>query len=275
MNDLQSVVESALADFARATTPAELEDAKARFLGKNGVVTAQLKSLGALSPEDKKARGRRDQRGEAVDRRRPRRASIGDGRGAARAAARSAVARRHAARPHARPRRSASREPRARAHRIDLRVARLRSRRRPRDRDRLVQLHGAEQSRESSCALDAGHVLRRCERRRRPPAQPAPAHLADADPARAGPCEEARRRRDDARRARDRARPHVSRRQRRDARADVPSGRRPLARRGRELPRPQGGVSRLHAGLLRDQRADAALSPQLFPRSPSRAPRST
>ena len=57
MNDLQSVVESALADFARATTPAELEDAKARFLGKNGVVTAQLKSLGALSPEDKKARG--------------------------------------------------------------------------------------------------------------------------------------------------------------------------------------------------------------------------
>ncbi|MEO6896724.1 MAG: phenylalanine--tRNA ligase subunit alpha, partial [Caldimonas sp.] len=57
MNDLQSVVESALAEFAGASTPAELEDAKARYLGRNGVVTAQLKALGALSPEDKKARG--------------------------------------------------------------------------------------------------------------------------------------------------------------------------------------------------------------------------
>ena len=57
MNDLQSVVENALADFARAATSAELEDAKARFLGKNGVVTAQLKALGALSHDEKKARG--------------------------------------------------------------------------------------------------------------------------------------------------------------------------------------------------------------------------
>ena len=57
MNDLQSVVESALADFARASTPAELEDAKARYLGKAGVVTAQLKSLGAMPPDEKKARG--------------------------------------------------------------------------------------------------------------------------------------------------------------------------------------------------------------------------
>ena len=57
MNDLQSVVENALAEFAGASTPAELEDAKARYLGRNGIVTAQLKALGALSPEDKKARG--------------------------------------------------------------------------------------------------------------------------------------------------------------------------------------------------------------------------
>ena len=57
MNDLKPVVDSALAEFAGARTPAELEDAKARFLGKNGVVTEQLKALGALPAEQKKARG--------------------------------------------------------------------------------------------------------------------------------------------------------------------------------------------------------------------------
>ena len=36
MNDLAAVIESARADFARASTPAELEDAKARYLGKAG-----------------------------------------------------------------------------------------------------------------------------------------------------------------------------------------------------------------------------------------------
>src|SRR4249919_3799619 len=57
MNDLKPVVDSALAEFAGARTPAELEDAKARFLGKSGVVTEQLKALGALPAEQKKARG--------------------------------------------------------------------------------------------------------------------------------------------------------------------------------------------------------------------------
>ena len=57
MNDLTPVIDSALADFARAATPAELEDAKARYLGKAGLVTEQMKALGALAPEHKKARG--------------------------------------------------------------------------------------------------------------------------------------------------------------------------------------------------------------------------
>ena len=57
MSDLAAVIESARADFARAQTSAELEDAKARYLGKQGLVTEQLKALGALSPEEKKARG--------------------------------------------------------------------------------------------------------------------------------------------------------------------------------------------------------------------------
>jgi len=57
MNDLASVVESARADFARASAPADLEDAKARYLGKAGLVTERLKTLGALPIEEKKARG--------------------------------------------------------------------------------------------------------------------------------------------------------------------------------------------------------------------------
>lgn len=57
MTDLDSLVHAAAADFAAAGTPAELENAKARFLGKAGRVTDLLKSLATLPPEQKKLRG--------------------------------------------------------------------------------------------------------------------------------------------------------------------------------------------------------------------------
>ena len=57
MNDLDSLAQQAQADFDAAPTAAELENAKARFLGKSGRVTEMLKGLGALPPEEKKARG--------------------------------------------------------------------------------------------------------------------------------------------------------------------------------------------------------------------------
>jgi phenylalanyl-tRNA synthetase alpha chain len=57
MNDLDQLVHDAQADFAGAPTPAELENAKARYLGKAGRVTELLKALGALSPDEKKSRG--------------------------------------------------------------------------------------------------------------------------------------------------------------------------------------------------------------------------
>ncbi|RPH74185.1 MAG: phenylalanine--tRNA ligase subunit alpha, partial [Hyphomicrobiales bacterium] len=57
MNDLDQLVAAAQADFDAAPTPAELENAKARFLGKAGRVTELLKALGALPVEQKKARG--------------------------------------------------------------------------------------------------------------------------------------------------------------------------------------------------------------------------
>ena len=57
MNDLEPLVLEAQAAFAAAATPAALEDAKARFIGKSGRITEQLKALGALPVEEKKARG--------------------------------------------------------------------------------------------------------------------------------------------------------------------------------------------------------------------------
>ncbi|HET7792852.1 MAG TPA: phenylalanine--tRNA ligase subunit alpha [Rhizobacter sp.] len=57
MNDLDQLVQAAQADFAQAMAPADLENAKARYLGKAGRLTELLKALGALPPEEKKARG--------------------------------------------------------------------------------------------------------------------------------------------------------------------------------------------------------------------------
>ncbi len=57
MKDLDLLVSTAQSEFAAATSPAELENAKARFVGKAGRVTELLKALGALSVEEKKARG--------------------------------------------------------------------------------------------------------------------------------------------------------------------------------------------------------------------------
>ncbi len=57
MNDLDTLVQAAQADFDAAQQGAELENAKARFLGKSGRVTELLKGLGALPAEEKKSRG--------------------------------------------------------------------------------------------------------------------------------------------------------------------------------------------------------------------------
>ena len=57
MTDLDELVQDAQADFAQSPAPADLENAKAKYLGKSGRLTEQLKALGALSPEEKKSRG--------------------------------------------------------------------------------------------------------------------------------------------------------------------------------------------------------------------------
>lgn len=57
MSALLELIEEARSAFAAAATPAQLEDAKARFLGKSGRVTELMKGLAALPVEEKKTRG--------------------------------------------------------------------------------------------------------------------------------------------------------------------------------------------------------------------------
>ncbi|WP_297480450.1 phenylalanine--tRNA ligase subunit alpha [Ferrovum sp.] len=57
MQVLMSLQEEALALFARLDSPHALEEAKARYLGKTGVLTERLKGLGALPHEERKSAG--------------------------------------------------------------------------------------------------------------------------------------------------------------------------------------------------------------------------
>ena len=57
MQNLEAIVARALADFGAAADPAALENAKARYLGKSGELTALLKTLGTLAAEERKSAG--------------------------------------------------------------------------------------------------------------------------------------------------------------------------------------------------------------------------
>ena len=57
MNELDSLIHSAQELFAQSSTPTDLENAKAQFLGKAGRITELMKGMAALSVEEKKTRG--------------------------------------------------------------------------------------------------------------------------------------------------------------------------------------------------------------------------
>jgi phenylalanyl-tRNA synthetase alpha chain len=59
MDELDRIVDTALADFQACTDPAALENAKARYLGKAGALTTRLKSLGTVAPDERAATGAR------------------------------------------------------------------------------------------------------------------------------------------------------------------------------------------------------------------------
>ena len=57
MSDIQSLTAQALADVAAAQNPETLENLRVALLGKNGSITAQLKQLGGLPADERKAAG--------------------------------------------------------------------------------------------------------------------------------------------------------------------------------------------------------------------------
>jgi phenylalanyl-tRNA synthetase alpha chain len=59
MQELQIILDDALLNFAAISDAAELENAKARYLGKEGSLTGLLKGLGKLSAEERPAAGAR------------------------------------------------------------------------------------------------------------------------------------------------------------------------------------------------------------------------
>ena len=71
MSEIELLSKQALADIAAARAPDALEQLRVALLGKNGSITAQLKSLGALPADQRKAAGEainvaRDAIGEAL-----------------------------------------------------------------------------------------------------------------------------------------------------------------------------------------------------------------
>ena len=59
MQDVDAIVAEAASQFAAIDDLPRLENAKARYLGKQGVLTELLKGLGKLAPEEKRDRGGR------------------------------------------------------------------------------------------------------------------------------------------------------------------------------------------------------------------------
>ena len=59
MQDLDRIVADALQQFTLVREAPELERVKARFLGKEGALTALLKGLGKLAPDERREAGSR------------------------------------------------------------------------------------------------------------------------------------------------------------------------------------------------------------------------
>src|SRR6476646_8059898 len=57
MDELEHIIATAFAEFSACEDSAALENAKARYLGKAGALTARLKSLGKLPPPARASEG--------------------------------------------------------------------------------------------------------------------------------------------------------------------------------------------------------------------------
>ena len=250
------------AEIGAAGSTAALEELRVGYLGRKAELTTILRGIAELPPEERGAVG-----GAANKARKELEALLEAGlrpprRRRARRQAGRRPGRRHpaggaaaAGRPLApdRPHHAADRGRDGRA--------RLRGRRRPGDRARLLQLHRAEPSRGPPGADAPGHLLRPVTARR-PAAHP---HLADADPGDGDPA---------AADLRDRPRQGLPARLRRHPQPDVPPDRGPGDRRGDHARRPQGDAAGALPGDLRRPTASCACARTSSP-SPSPASRST
>jgi phenylalanyl-tRNA synthetase alpha chain len=59
MNELDTLVTQARTDFENAADATQLDVAKSRYLGKGGAITQQMKTLGQLGPDERRAAGAR------------------------------------------------------------------------------------------------------------------------------------------------------------------------------------------------------------------------
>ena len=66
MEELDRIIAAALADFAACVDPAALENSKAKYLGKAGALTDQLKALGRLDAAARPAAGARINQAKAT-----------------------------------------------------------------------------------------------------------------------------------------------------------------------------------------------------------------
>ena len=181
MTDTAQLEQQILAEVAAAGDEAALEAVRVAALGKNGSITALLKTLGTLPPEERKTQG------PLINGLKDRvNAALAARRDAFKGAALAGAAQHRKRRRHAAGARSAGRDrPRASDHagdrRIDgdLRRHGLCRRRRSRHRDRRLQLHQAQFSGRPSGARHARHVLLQSEAGRHA-ASAAHPHLAGA-----------------------------------------------------------------------------------------------
>ena len=75
MSEVTELQTRALAEISASADLRELDDLRVRYLGKKGEVTAQLKALGSMEPEQRKAHGQavnalRDELNRAIGERR-------------------------------------------------------------------------------------------------------------------------------------------------------------------------------------------------------------
>ena len=259
VKDLESLVARTLADIGSSADLAALDAVRVAAARQEGRRHGAAEGARRLPAAERKAAGarinavREERIAAALD---ARRAELERPRSSASSRAAASTSRCRGAASAGRPAPGHAHAP---PHRGDLPPRRLQRRGGSRGRGRLPQLRGAQHPGQPSGAGDARHVLFR----RRAPA--AHAHLAGADP------------RDAAREAaapHDRAGPRLPLRLRHDAHADVPPGRRPGGRRGREPREPEVGAARLRGAVLRAPRS-ACASGRRISRSPSRRPRST